>query len=163
MIGVWGRLKHAFCHSCLPTSIKNEDMISISLFTHKSLLLKPVELNFRKLTQWCKEQSTLVVYKFSKTEDVKTPWIGKDELHQEVDWFGDALRKIAIDKHQFTGTHGFLVVNFPLKKLFPWLTWRTATPWLKLCKKPRWTMEPPQQKQWLINTTVAGRFVPTQL
>ena len=86
MIGVWGRLKHAFCHSCLPTSIKNEDMISISLFTHKSLLLKPVELNFRKLTQWCKEQSTLVVYKFSKTGMWKHPELAKMSCIRRLVW-----------------------------------------------------------------------------
>ena len=95
---------------------------------------------------------------------VRTPWIGKDELHREMDLLGDAQGKIKMDKHQFARTHGFLVVNFPLKKLLPWLILgRPAILQLKLCMKPRWTMRPPHQKRWWIGITITRRFVQTEL
>ena len=54
-------------------------------------------------------QSTLVV-------NAETHSNGKDELHREMDLFGDALEKTAMDKLQSARSHGFLVVTFPLKK-----------------------------------------------
>ena len=92
-----------------PTSLaekhKNEDMISISLFT--SLIMEPVRLNIWKLSrmlsdhqrciQWCEEhKSTLVVFKLSKTamrqhlELAKTRCIGRwiclAMLEEKLQW-----------------------------------------------------------------------------
>ena len=64
-----------------------------------------------------------------------------DEIHSDMSTRGDARKETAVVRHQYTRTHGFLVVSCPLKKILA-LTYTWAQ------RSPHWMAKPCQQKRW---------------